>query len=90
MTDPPRPLRLAELVASLSLATDLELGQPQEHVLRQTVLAVRLAEAAGLPEADIAERLDLPEAAEPHSRKPSNAGTATAYPPDCAATRSFR
>ncbi|MEU4646785.1 HD domain-containing phosphohydrolase [Nocardia fluminea] len=52
MTDPPRHLRLAELVASLSLATDLGLGQPQEHVLRQTVLAVRLAEAAGLPEAD--------------------------------------
>ncbi|MEV6223209.1 HD domain-containing phosphohydrolase [Nocardia fluminea] len=52
MTDPPRPLRLAELVASLSLATDLGLGQPQEHVLRQTVLAVRLAEAAGLSEAD--------------------------------------
>ncbi|MFC9658848.1 HD domain-containing phosphohydrolase [Nocardia sp. NPDC127606] len=52
MTDPPQPLRLAELVASLSLATDLGLGQPQEHVLRQTVLAVRLAEAAGLSEAD--------------------------------------
>ncbi|MGW5918291.1 hypothetical protein ACWFPY_04810 [Nocardia fluminea] len=52
MTDPPRSLRLAELVASPSLATDLGLGQPQEHVLRQTVLAVRLAEAAGLPEAD--------------------------------------
>ncbi|MFD6105165.1 HD domain-containing phosphohydrolase [Nocardia salmonicida] len=52
MTDPSRPLRLAELVASLSLATDLGLGQPQEHVLRQTVLAVRLAEAAGLSEAD--------------------------------------
>ena len=27
-------VRLAELVASLSLATDLGLGQPQEHVLR--------------------------------------------------------
>ncbi|MFD3706803.1 HD domain-containing phosphohydrolase [Nocardia sp. NPDC058658] len=50
MTDP--PFRLAELVASLSLATDLGLGQPQEHVLRQTVLAVRLAQAAGLSEAD--------------------------------------
>ena len=45
-------VRLSELVASLSLATDLGLGQPQEHVLRQTVLADRLAELAGLdPEA---------------------------------------
>lgn len=41
-------VRLAELVASLSLATDLGLGQPQEHVLRQTVIATRLAAAAGM------------------------------------------
>ena len=40
-------VRLAELVASLSLATDLGLGQPQEHVLRQTVIATRLAAVAG-------------------------------------------
>src|SRR5580658_416404 len=39
---------MAELVGALSLATDLGLGQPQEHVLRQTALARRLAEAAGL------------------------------------------
>jgi HD-GYP domain-containing protein (c-di-GMP phosphodiesterase class II) len=43
-------VRLAELVASLSLATDLGLGQPQEHVLRQTVIASRLAKLAELPE----------------------------------------
>lgn len=43
-------LRLAELVASLSLATDLGLGQPEQHVLRQTVIATRLAAAAGLSE----------------------------------------
>jgi len=43
-------VRLAELVAALSLATDLGLGQPQEHVLRQTVIARRLAAAAGLPQ----------------------------------------
>jgi HD-GYP domain-containing protein (c-di-GMP phosphodiesterase class II) len=42
-------VRLAELVGALSLATDLGLGQPQQHVLRQTVLARRLAAAAGLP-----------------------------------------
>jgi HD-GYP domain-containing protein (c-di-GMP phosphodiesterase class II) len=45
-------VRLAEMVAALSLATDLGLGQPQEHVLRQTVIARRLAAAAGLSEAD--------------------------------------
>ncbi len=53
MTPPGRPdVRLAELVASLSLATDLGLGQPQEHVLRQTVIASRLARLAGLSEED--------------------------------------
>ena len=41
-------VRIAELVAALSLATDLGLGQPQEHVLRQTVIARRLAAAADL------------------------------------------
>lgn len=46
--DRPTGVRLAELVAALSLATDLGLGQPQEHVLRQTVIARRLAAAAGL------------------------------------------
>jgi HD-GYP domain-containing protein (c-di-GMP phosphodiesterase class II) len=43
-------VRLAELVAALSLATDLGLGLPQEHVLRQTVIARRLAAAARLPD----------------------------------------
>ena len=43
-------VRLAELVASLSLATDLGLGQPQEHILRQTVIATRLATVADLPD----------------------------------------
>jgi HD-GYP domain-containing protein (c-di-GMP phosphodiesterase class II) len=45
-------LRFAELVAALSLATDLGLGQPEEHVLRQTVIATRLAAAAGLSDAE--------------------------------------
>jgi HD-GYP domain-containing protein (c-di-GMP phosphodiesterase class II) len=51
-TAPARPdtstVRLAELVAALSLATDLGLGMPQEHVLRQTLIATRLADVAGL------------------------------------------
>lgn len=41
-------VRQAELIASLSLATDLGLGLPEEHVLCQTVLATRLAALAGL------------------------------------------
>ncbi len=39
-------VRQAEVVASLSLATDLALGQPMEHVLRLTRLAVGLSDAA--------------------------------------------
>ncbi|MFT3834678.1 MAG: HD domain-containing phosphohydrolase [Micropruina sp.] len=41
-------VRQAELIASLSLATDLGLSLPEGHVLAQTVLATRLARLAGL------------------------------------------
>ena len=44
------PVRLAELVAALSLGIDLGFGQPMEHVLRQCLIALRLAEAVGLGE----------------------------------------
>ena len=44
--------RLAELVAALSLGVDLGFGQPMEHVLRQCLIALRLAEHAGLGEQD--------------------------------------
>ena len=47
-----RRARLAELVAALSLGVDLGFGQPMEHVLRQCLIALRLAEAAGLGEQD--------------------------------------
>jgi response regulator RpfG family c-di-GMP phosphodiesterase len=43
-------IRLAELVAALSLGIDLGFGQPMEHVLRQTLIALRLAELLGLDE----------------------------------------
>src|SRR6266567_4239966 len=47
-------LRLAELVAAFSLATDLGLGQPMEHVLRSWLIAVRLGERLDLgPEARV-------------------------------------
>jgi HD-GYP domain-containing protein (c-di-GMP phosphodiesterase class II) len=41
-------LRLAELVAALSLATDLGTGQPLEHALRTCVVAVRAGRELGL------------------------------------------
>lgn len=47
-------VRLAELVAALSLATDLGLGQPQEHIIRQTLIALRVAELQGLSEDELA------------------------------------
>src|SRR5690349_18022910 len=43
-------VRLAELVAALSLGIDLGFGQPMEHVLRQCMIALRLAERVGLDE----------------------------------------
>lgn len=46
--DPVGSLRLAELVSALSLGVDLGFGQPMEHVLRQSLIALRLAELAGL------------------------------------------
>ena len=46
------PVRLAELVAALSLGIDLGFGQPMEHVLRQCLIALRLAEQLGLDERD--------------------------------------
>ncbi|NNH72348.1 HD domain-containing protein [Nocardia uniformis] len=45
-------VRVAELLATLSLAADLGLGQPMEHCLRQTVIALRLADLAGAGETD--------------------------------------
>ena len=55
-TDGESGLRLAELIAALSLGADLGLGQPMEHVLRQSLIALRLAERLGLDES---ERADL-------------------------------
>jgi HD-GYP domain-containing protein (c-di-GMP phosphodiesterase class II) len=46
------PVRLAEAAGALSLATDLAMGQPLEHGLRTAVLALRTAQAMGLPEDD--------------------------------------
>lgn len=43
-------VRLAELVATLSLATDLGRGQPMEHCIRKTAIALRLATLLGTDE----------------------------------------
>jgi HD-GYP domain-containing protein (c-di-GMP phosphodiesterase class II) len=43
-------VRLAELVAALSLGIDLGFGQPMEHVLRQCLIALRLSDGLGLDE----------------------------------------
>jgi HD-GYP domain-containing protein (c-di-GMP phosphodiesterase class II) len=48
----PSRVRLAELVAALSLGIDLGFGQPMEHVLRQCLIALRIADRAGLGEPD--------------------------------------
>jgi HD-GYP domain-containing protein (c-di-GMP phosphodiesterase class II) len=42
--------RLAELVAALSLGIDLGFGQPMEHVLRQCLISLRIAERLDLDE----------------------------------------
>jgi hypothetical protein len=43
-------VRLAELLAALSLGIDLGFGQPLEAVLRQGLIALRLGERIGLDE----------------------------------------
>ncbi len=48
-------VRLAEVVAALSLATDLAMGQPLEHALCSCILAVRLGDALGLGDDELHE-----------------------------------
>jgi HD-GYP domain-containing protein (c-di-GMP phosphodiesterase class II) len=50
------PLRVAELMAALSLATDLGTGQPMEHAVRTCLLSLELGGALGLDEE---ERRDI-------------------------------
>ena len=42
---------MAELIGIISLGTDLGMGQPMEHVLRQSLIALRLSERMRLDEA---------------------------------------
>jgi len=45
-------VRLAELVATLSYAADLGLGQPLAHCMRKTVIALRMADLLGVSDAE--------------------------------------
>jgi HD-GYP domain-containing protein (c-di-GMP phosphodiesterase class II) len=49
---PDSGVSLAELLAAFSLATDLGLGQPMEHLLRSWQIASRLGRVIGLPDED--------------------------------------
>src|SRR5438876_5888252 len=49
------PIRAAELVGALTIATSLGTGQPLEHALRTAVLAVRLGELAGASPQELAD-----------------------------------
>lgn len=52
-------VRLNELLVALSLATDLGLGQPSEHMLRSARLSMRLGERLGLAQQDLATLYDV-------------------------------
>jgi HD-GYP domain-containing protein (c-di-GMP phosphodiesterase class II)/DNA-binding CsgD family transcriptional regulator len=50
-----RQLRLAELIATLSLATDLGMGQPMEQAMRTCLLSMSLGRRIGLPDDTLAD-----------------------------------
>jgi HD-GYP domain-containing protein (c-di-GMP phosphodiesterase class II) len=48
-------VRVAEVVATLSLATDLGMGQPDQYAIRSTIVAMRLGEALGLTDDELVD-----------------------------------
>jgi hypothetical protein len=52
-------VRLADLLVSLSLATDLGFGQPSEHMLRSARIGMRLGERMGLDASELATLYDV-------------------------------
>jgi hypothetical protein len=48
-------IRRGEVIAALSLATDLSMGQPVEFALKSCVLGMRIGEALGLGSEDLAQ-----------------------------------
>jgi putative nucleotidyltransferase with HDIG domain len=51
----PEELRLADLLAALSLTTDLAMGQPPEKSIRACVVATEIARHLGLPEPAVSD-----------------------------------
>ncbi len=49
----PTSVRLSELMAAMSIATDFAMGQPVEYALSTSVLAVHLGAQAGLSDAEL-------------------------------------
>src|SRR6185437_11659203 len=49
------PVRAAEVIGAMSMATDLGTGQPLEHALRTAILAVRLGDLAGLSPSELVD-----------------------------------
>ena len=47
MRQPTTPVRAADLMACLSVATDLGMGQPADYAMTTCVVALRLGEALG-------------------------------------------
>lgn len=74
-------VRLAEVVAPFSLATDVGMGQPVEHVLRSWVIATRLGDRMGIENDDAGRAV-------PPSR--CGSGSATAQPPSATESRTAR
>ncbi len=52
-------IRLADLLVSLSLTTDLGFGQPPEHMLRSARIGMRLGERLGLDGTDLVTLYDV-------------------------------
>lgn len=56
---PDSGVRLTDLMVALSLATDLGLGQPAEHMVRSARLSMRLGERLGLEATQLATLYDV-------------------------------
>ena len=52
-------VRMTDLMVSLSLATDLGFGQPPEHMLRATRIALRVGQRLGLTTQELASVYDV-------------------------------
>ena len=50
---PSAPVRVAEVLAALSLATDLARGHPPEEAMRACLLAVHVGRRLGLADSDL-------------------------------------